>query len=186
MQDIVLYSSLLGSLSFICESKCAYRTSFAKISQVYLTIQDNLGPGSYSFIRRRITVSHDGATQGSVYQLTEVRRTSTGQEIEQKRIISGREYAASLKSRDVSRHIIRQQRISFLYKLQSFTIHLYESPCPGLCIVHAQVESTSDEAPVVDLPEFLDVERQLEGQADEIVYGSFALSLLNKNAFKEE
>jgi hypothetical protein len=129
-------------------------------------------------------VSRDGKAEGSVYQLTEVQTTAGGQEIEQKRIISGREYAASFKSRDVSRHIIQQQRISFLYKLQSFTIHRYQSPSPGLCILHAQVESTGEEAPVVHLPEFLDVERPLEGQADELLYGSYAVSLMNRNEGK--
>lgn len=147
---------------------------------MYLKIQDDLGTGSYRFVRRRIAVRNDGKAKGSVYQLTEVQRTSAGQEIEQKRIISGREYAASIKSRDVSRHIIRQQRICFLYKLQSFTIHVYQSPSPGLCILHAQVESTADEVPVVDLPEFLDVERRLE-LSDEDHYGSYVLSLVTRN-----
>lgn len=40
------------------------------------------------------------------------------------RIITAREYNTAYKSRDPSRHIIVQKRISFLYKLQSFTIHV--------------------------------------------------------------
>jgi hypothetical protein len=104
--------------------------------------------------------------------------TGRGEIIEQKRIISAREYSAAYKSRDLSRHIVRQERISFLFELQSFTIHVYENPSPGLCILHAQVESTHDEAPVVKLPGFLDVERQL-GAKDEGKFGSYALSVID-------
>lgn len=90
-----------------------------------------------------------------------------------------REYNASYRSRDLSRHIVRQERISFLYKLQSFTIHVYQTPSTGTCILHAQVESTDDETPVVELPDFLDIERRLK-QDDESTYGSCALSVIHK------
>ncbi len=141
-------------------------------------------------------MADDGTTRGSVYQLTEVQRSAEGQEIELKRIISAREYAAFSKSRDVSRHIVRQRRISFLYRLQSLAVHIYEGPSPGLCILHAQVESTGGgdggaaaaaaaAAPPVDLPDFLDVERRLEGEADERLYGSYALSLVSKDTFDD-
>lgn len=43
------------------------------------------------------------------------------------RIITAREYNTAYKSRDLSRHIIVQKRISFLYKLQSFTVHVREN-----------------------------------------------------------
>jgi hypothetical protein len=144
---------------------------------VYLVVQDDLQTGAYRFIRRR-TIIKNGKRKGSVYQLTEVQRTEKGEMIELKRIISAREYTAAYKSRDISRHIVKQQRISFLYEQQSFTVHVYEAPSPGLCILHAQVESKQDETPVVKLPDFLDVERQL-GPEDEGTYGSYALSLIN-------
>jgi AAA domain len=108
---------------------------------------------------------------GSVYQITNVRHgtrgiasspsyinltnaveidqedtTETGQSdydlIEQKRIITRREYdTAYSNSRDLTRHIVLQRRVSFLYAKQSFTIHTYKHPVPGLSILHAQVEA---------------------------------------------
>lgn len=149
-----------------------------EVEKVYLVIQDDIGSGAYSFIRKRTTVDKDGEKQGSIYQLTDVLKKD-GQVFETKRIISAREYNASYRSRDLSRHIVRQERISFLYKLQSFTIHVYETPSPGLCILHAQVESTNDETPVVDLPDFLDIDRLLE-QNDKSTYGSYALSVIHE------
>ncbi len=101
-----------------------------------------------------------------------------GEVFETKRIISAREYNASHRSRDLSRHIVRQERISFLYKLQSFTIHIYDTPSPGLCILHAQVENNDNADLVVDLPDFLNIDRFL-GQKDESTYGSYALSLVD-------
>lgn len=79
---------------------------------------------SYSFVRRRTNIDRNGQKQGSVYQLTTVQRTTDGEMIEQKRIITAREYGSALKTRDLRRHVVRQQRISFLYQLQSFTIHV--------------------------------------------------------------
>ena len=140
-----------------------------------------MAEGSYRFIRKRTIVTKSGKKKGSVYQLTEVSRcSSTDEWIELKRIISAREYSAAYKSRDLSRHIVRQNRISFLYEQQSFTVHMYETPAEGLCILHAQVESKADEEPEVKLPDFLDVERQLGGEEDEKKYGSYALSVIGE------
>jgi hypothetical protein len=94
-----------------------------EVEKVYLVNQDP-DEDTYSFIRKRTTVDKKRNNQGSVFQITTVRRTSDGELIEQKRIITAREYSAAYKTRDVSRHIIGQERISFLYELQSFTIHV--------------------------------------------------------------
>ena len=122
-------------------------------------------------------MSEDGEKQGSVYQLTDVTKKN-GEVFETKRIISAREYNTSYRSRDLSRHIVRQERISFLYKLQSFTIHIYQTPSAGLCILHAQVENSDNEDPEVDLPEFLQIDRLL-GKDDESKFGSYALSVVD-------
>lgn len=94
-----------------------------EVEKVYLVHQDT-GDAGYSYIRKRTTIDENGIKQGSVYQLTTVGKASDGQVIEQKRMITSREYAAAYKSRDMSRHVILQERICFLYKLQSFTIHV--------------------------------------------------------------
>jgi len=140
-------------------------------------VQDDSDSGAYSFIRKRTTIGSDGEKQGSTYQLTDVSKKG-GEVFETKRIISAREYNASYKSRDLSRYIVKQERISFLYKSQSFTIHIYNQPSPDLCILHAQVESKDNEPPVVDLPKFLTVERPL-GQSDESSHGAYSLSIIH-------
>mmetsp|Transcript_27588 Transcript_27588/g.60742 ORF Transcript_27588/g.60742 Transcript_27588/m.60742 type:complete len:410 (-) Transcript_27588:845-2074(-) len=147
-----------------------------EVEKVYLVVQDDVNSGAYSFIRKRTTIGNDGEKQGCIYQLTDVAKKD-GEVFETKRIISAREYNASYKSRDLSRHIVRQERISFLYNTQSFTIHIYEQPSPGLCILHAQVENKDNEIPVVDLPDFLDVDRPLE-QSDKKAYGAYSLSII--------
>lgn len=102
------------------------------VEKVYLIKQD-LGDSvsnitftdEYTFIRKRTTVGPDGKTHGgSVYGVTTVQKTEDGKVLEKKRIISSREYAASFKQRDMERHIVQQQRISFLYNHQSFVIHV--------------------------------------------------------------
>eukprot|EP00536_Pseudo-nitzschia_multiseries_P015134 jgi/Psemu1/298924/fgenesh1_pm.827_\ len=147
-----------------------------EVEKVYLIVQDDSDSGAYSFIRKRTTIGNDGEKQGSTYQLTDVSKKDE-EVFETKRIISAREYNASYKSRDQSRHIVRQERISFLYKSQCFNIHIYEQPSPGLCILHAQVESKDDETPIVDLPNFLNVDRPL-GKKDERSYGAYSLSVI--------
>jgi hypothetical protein len=138
---------------------------------------------------------------GSAYGQTTVKRTVDGQAIEVKRIISRREYAASYKNRDQSRHVVKQKRISFLYNMQSFNIHIYEEPSSvgDLCILHAQAEvSTSNpSSPTkgggdvdvqasgtdnagVDLPPFLEVDRRLtSSKEDEEMYGAFSISRID-------
>jgi thymidylate kinase len=79
----------------------------------------------YTNVRKRTSIGKDGQRLGgSVYGLTTVQKTADGNMIEKKRIINSREYASCLKQRDVSRHIVRQKRISFLYRHQSFNIHV--------------------------------------------------------------
>lgn len=99
------------------------------VDKVYVSSQSSTTANSfykdeYSFVRKRTHVLKDGSTAGSVYGATYVQETSDGHVVEKKRIISKREYVASLKQRDLSRHEVRQKRISFLYKHQSFNIHV--------------------------------------------------------------
>mmetsp|Transcript_29975 Transcript_29975/g.65911 ORF Transcript_29975/g.65911 Transcript_29975/m.65911 type:complete len:507 (-) Transcript_29975:63-1583(-) len=154
----------------------------------------------YSFIRKRTSIStKNGRRLGSAYGQTTVQRTVNGQTIEVKRIISRREYNAAYKGRDRSRHVVKQTRISFLYNMQSFNIHIYDEPVSDLCILHAQAEvSTSDPSSPdkraagggdvgaaggakVDLPPFLDVERRLtSSKEDEEQYGAFSISRIGE------
>ena len=157
----------------------AYQTF--EVEKIYLIHQDAVDGKEYSFVRKRTTIAKStGERWGSVYQLTEVKHASNGELIEQKRIITAREYNTVYKTRDLSRHVIRQERISFLYKLQSFTIHKYLTPQEGLCLLHAQVENHDGSyAPQVDLPPFLDVDRRLDGN-DERELGAYKLSIVKE------
>ena len=147
----------------------------------------------YSFIRRRTGVNLvTGQRLGSVYQITRVRQAKQqqqqqGEVIEQKRIISEREYAAAYETRDRRRHIVKQRRISFLYAKQSFVVHMYDAPVSDIHILHAQVEAkcsngTSSDAAAAQkilLPPFLDVDRLLDQtEQDEERYGAYSLSLM--------
>jgi len=138
----------------------------------------------YSFIRKRTTVSKDGnVSPGSVYGWTLVQKTHEGQIIEKKRIITKREYNSLLKNRDQSRHIVRQKRITFLWNIQSFTIHEYQQPVADVCILHAQVRSSPDNArhdEEVAIPPFLEVEKKLmtHSERDE-QYGAYHISMID-------
>ena len=151
------------------------------VEKVYLsqTHYDRSNPSNYTFIRRRTNVDQQGNLLGSVYQLTTV--SFKGDEvIEQKRIISQREYVAAYMTRDQHRHVVRQRRISFLYKCQSFAIHVFVQPATDLCILHAQVEAPPDGGDTkVVLPPFLDVGRALsDSPEDEQKYGAYNLSII--------
>jgi AAA domain len=164
-----------------------------EVEKVYLqhptTSLNDTEDSDYSFIRRRTSIDQTtGNVLGSVYQITSVARGSNKEMIELKRIISQREYSTAFQNRDLNRHIIRQRRISFLYEKQSFNIHIYESPCTGINILHAQVDNSSTTTSPqkasagtnsVIIPPFLSVERQLENtKEDEKNYGAYSLSLI--------
>lgn len=145
----------------------------------------------YSFIRKRSHMSFDNEVLGTTYQVTTVKVYNDGKNIEEKRIISAREYNASYHTRDTSRNVILQKRISFLYKTQSFNIHIYKKPMENLCIANAQVAASEIEKGnidgkatkdiEVDIPPFLDVQRRLQSnQEDYEKYSSFHISLLKK------
>lgn len=137
----------------------------------------------YTFIRKRTNIGRDGQRIGGpVYGITTVQKTYDGQIVEKKRIMNGREYASCLKQRDLSRHVVRQQRISFLYLHQSFNIHVYEEPIKDLWILHAQVETANEGELQVDLPPFLEVVRRIKNtKEDDCKYGAFAVSLIHKS-----
>ena len=143
------------------------------VEKVYL-YSNNQDPAEYRFARERTSLDANGKKLGSVYQLTIAKKVED-ELVEQKRIIAKREYHQIVSQRDPPRHIIHQKRISFLYKHQSFVIHMYKNPARDLCILHAQVEGKD-----VDLPPFLDVERRIfNTPEDEKKYGAYSLSLIN-------
>ncbi len=153
--------------------------------KVYLN-QDFISPENiideYTFIRKRSTLDGDGETSGSVYGWTGVQKTREGQTIERKRIITKREYNSLFANRDKSWHIVRQQRISFLWNIQSFVVHVYQEPVADICILHAQVQCPNSDGEACDeevsIPPFLEVEKLLtDSEEDERQYGAYHISL---------
>jgi len=116
-----------------------------------------------------------------VYGWTAVQKTHEGQVIERKRIITKREYNSLFNSRDKSRHIVNQKRISFLWNIQSFTIHEYLQPVSNICILHAQVRASPDRAShdgEVSIPPFLEVDKKLMTHSEEDErYGAHHISM---------
>jgi hypothetical protein len=147
------------------------------ITQVYLYEEKRLSENiseEYSFIRKRSNMN----TNGSVYGWTAVQKTRDGQVIETKRIITKREYNSLFNNRDKSRHVVRQKRISFLWNIQSFTIHVYLLPVSDICILHAQVRSSPDgTGEEVDIPPFLEVEKKLSSSEEDERFGAYHISL---------
>jgi hypothetical protein len=131
----------------------------------------------FTFIRKRSSKDFSGKVLGSSYGFTNMKLVD-GQQIEVKRIISAREYNSAFKTRDRNRHIVRQTRICFLWRMQSFTIHIYKEPIAGLCILHAQSSESDVNG---DIPPFLAVERVLTNcEEDSKNYGAFNISLIKK------
>jgi AAA domain len=170
-----------------------------EVEKVYLrqfgrSSPSNEDDNNYSFIRRRSSVDREtGKVLGSVYQITTVQQARNSSEtIEQKRIITRREYDTAYQtSRDPQRHIVLQRRVSFLYEKQSFVIHMYKAPVRTINILHAQVEANknNDDGPdeakkdvkdLVRLPPFLHVDRPLRScREDEEMFGAYSISLKN-------
>ena len=132
----------------------------------------------YSFIRKRTSLDKSGNESGSVYGWTVVQKTRDGQTIEKKRIITKREYLSLFNNRDKSRYIVRQKRISFLWNLQSFNVHVFKEPSDDICILHAQVQSSPDNNDKVDMPSFLDVDRLITDSMEDEAYGAYQISLI--------
>lgn len=127
----------------------------------------------YSFIRKRTHLSKDCNSLGSSYGLTTVHVTHSGKEVEVKRIITPREYNAAYKTRDPTRHVVKQRRITFLWATQSFNVHIYKEPIDDLCILHVQSSVGSDKC---EVPHFLSVNRLLGEKEEDKQYGAFFLS----------
>jgi len=155
------------------------------VEKVYLYEESKLSENiseEYSFIRKRTTINKAGEpSETSVYGWTQVQKTNEGQIIERKRIITKREYNSLFNNRDKSRYVVKQKRVSFLWNIQSFTVHVYNEPVSDVCILHAQVRSTPDHDEEVAIPPFLEVDKKLmtHSEADE-QYGAYHISLKNE------
>lgn len=91
-----------------------------------------------------------------------------------KRVLSAREYSYAVQHRsDPSRHVIKQQRMCFLHKNQSFQIHVYKEPASlaGLAILHVQASGEGDH---ISIPSFLKTQKELT--TDDESYSAYNVS----------
>jgi hypothetical protein len=82
-------------------------------------------------------------------------------------VLSAREYSYAVRHRsDSSRHVIKQQRMCFLYQNQSFQIHVYKEPASiaGLAILHVQASGENNQD--ISMPSFLHTEKELTTEDD--------------------
>jgi hypothetical protein len=99
-----------------------------------------------------------------------------------KRVLSAREYTyAVLHRKDPTRFVIKQQRMCFLYKNQSFQIHVYKEPLTmaGLAILHVQASSDASSMRL-EMPSFLEIQKELTETDEE--YSAYNVSLTNPSA----
>ena len=95
-----------------------------------------------------------------------------------KRVLSAREYSYAVRHRnDPTRHIIKQQRVCFLYENQSFQIHVYKEPASiaGLAMLH--VQASGDKARDLSIPSFLEIAQELPAKDE--TYSAYKVSLKN-------
>ena len=57
------------------------------------------------------------------------------------RALEGSASAPLLLSADPARLPVRQTRVAFIWKHQSFIVHEYEAPRAGLCVLHCQTQT---------------------------------------------
>jgi hypothetical protein len=95
---------------------------------------------------------------------------------------------------------VKQERISFIYKEQSFNIHTYIKPVRGTCILHLQGISGVSAAPApapgpnkrrgsivkgkrdaeFELPDFVEVDRLLDLKGKDAEISAYNISKINK------
>nr|CCA14725.1 conserved hypothetical protein [Albugo laibachii Nc14] len=144
-----------------------------EVEKVYLQPEEGETSKDYSFVRCRTQYGI------SAYGMTTVRYLDSGEMVHLKRVLNAREYSYAVRRRvDTSRHIIKQQRICFLYECQSVQIHVYKDPFAinNLAILHLQA---SEENQQISVPSFVTIERELYESDD--LYSAHKISLRCRN-----
>jgi CYTH domain-containing protein/predicted ATPase len=126
------------------------RAEEIEIEQTYLATAD----GSQARVRRR------GQHGSHIYLHTIKRPLVAGQQIEVEHAVSGREYLSLLTRADPARHPIRKRRTCFLWRGHYFELDVFADPHAGLAVLEVELEQPDAE---VELPPFVDVEREVTG-----------------------
>lgn len=135
---------------------------------------------NYSFVRARWQ-SND-SNYGS-YLWTTV-KFEKGQKVEEKRIISGRNYRQLVLSlRDHRRFKVRQRRVTFIYDQNYYEVYQYRSPASmaGKVFLRCQNQASLSDDTVSQntvIPPFLTVDRDVSGLKD---YNGYEVSIKTNN-----
>lgn len=119
-----------------------------EIEQTYLKTSD----GTYARIRKR------GQNGSYTYFYTLKKTISPGHRIEEEHQISPREYASYLASADPSMQTIVKTRTCFLWNSQYYELDKFISPCAGLILLEAELESLHQ---TVAIPPGITIERDV-------------------------
>uniref|UniRef100_A0A7R9U9S5 NadR/Ttd14 AAA domain-containing protein n=1 Tax=Pinguiococcus pyrenoidosus TaxID=172671 RepID=A0A7R9U9S5_9STRA len=125
----------------------------------------------YVAIRKRSQNGFDsfGQTEVSIHD-----SPSGPERRELKRILTRREYhSAKTLLADPARCIIRQKRISFIYKNQSCHINQFLEPVRDIIVFHVQTE----DARQVEIPPFIEIDSDVGELEDESDYSAYIVSL---------
>ena len=152
-----------------------------EIEKVYPMQASENDKQGYTFVRKRTKLRMDRDTEQQVvaqnsYGFTRVRiEEATGEKIEVKRILTGREYSQFCENKDPTRYVVIQHRISFIYKESTCYICKYLSPetVKGLEILYVQSSHGTD-SDELHLPEWIDVNKEITGEME---YSSYKISL---------
>jgi CYTH domain-containing protein len=140
------------------------RSEEVEIEQFFLLSDD----GSKRRVRRR------GQNGAYTYTHTIKRHIKAGENIELERPINGREYLSNLANVDPKRQRILKNRRCFLWKNQYFELDHFITPRKGLLLLEVELDESDAK---VDLPPFLDIEREVTGEKE---YANWNIAKLPK------
>jgi predicted ATPase len=156
-----------------------------KIEKIYPFQLAEKGGAGYTFVRKRTKIN--GADAIHSYGFTRVRiDESTGQKVEVKRILTGREYAQISENPDPKRYTVLQERTSFLLNESTCYICKYLAPSKvaGLQILYVQSSSTEDSTRTDNnFPTWLNVQREITGDSN---FSSYTMSIKEEEEEEEE
>lgn len=93
---------------------------------------------------------------------------SSGVRQEAENAISPLDYTHFQAFKDPASRIIRKNRYCFVYNDQYFELDVFMEPRPGLCVLEIELTEENDK---LELPPFLDVEREITGDPTYSNYG---------------
>ncbi len=150
----------LVSPTFEFENEFFVECNDFSVDHVYLKSDE----GQYR-IRKRYNEN------GTFYSLT-IRRLIFNQKIEERRVLTAREYDSLQSQMDQGHSAISKTRRCFLYNNHYFQLDYFKQPHTGLMLLEAYLEDSYK----LDLPTFIPIEREV---TDVPAYSMFNLSKIN-------